>query len=261
MDIVGAHLRARERDRSRSDPLRSLHEALARPVHAAYAWLGSAAPAVHLQVLVLSVGAFSSLASLRYGAALSGLAILWAGHVLQRAARRLDRQRGEPWAVLLEAAAGRGVDLGLVASLAWIGASGLAAAPAWLPGDAFAQPAAAYGWLGAVTAGVMLLRAHLRTHADLQALRAHLLQARRVPGPTVLAVGRPHPAWTWGRERSLLLALLLVACGQVTVALLALLVVHASGCLVTLAGARSRLANAEAQASLALGRGYDEGFP
>src|SRR5687767_3618325 len=118
MDIVGEHRRAQARLVRGPEPVRLLHEWAAAPIYRAYAWLGSAAPAVYLQVLLLSVGGISGIAAGGFGKLVAGVALCHLGHVLTLAARRLDRMKGpDPWAKMLDQAVGRGLEVALLAAI------------------------------------------------------------------------------------------------------------------------------------------------
>src|SRR5687768_11106053 len=136
MDIVGENLRAQRRPVTRVEPLRAAHEALAWPVYRAYAWLGSAAPAVQLQVLLLSVSAIAGMWGGGYAKLVVGMLLCHAGHVLTLAGRRLAKATpagSDPWAAILETIVARAVDAGVIAVLAIAAVAGLPGRPSWLP--------------------------------------------------------------------------------------------------------------------------------
>jgi hypothetical protein len=176
-------------------PERSLlweaHTALARPVARLFGLLGIAPGQLSLQSLTLTAVGVLRLAGGGWANAVQGALIVYGGFLLDRADWVLAQEKGRPaaWPAFLGLLVDRLIDAALVVALAVLLAVGVGGRPSGLP-PAFAPlgPDAAFV-LAAATLAALLVCRLASAYADILYLRAHLLTARRLPGPSAMPRG------------------------------------------------------------------------
>lgn len=161
---------------------------LARPVAVLFGSLGFAPGQLSLQSLTLSILGVLRMADGRVGHIWQGAAIIYVGLLLDRADDLIAARRGRigTWPIFLDVMANRIVEALLIVTLGVLAVRAESAVPSWEP---MSNP-----WflvvLGATLAAMLLWHLAM-TYGDLLALRTHLLVARRIPGPSNLAVDPP----------------------------------------------------------------------
>lgn len=243
---------------ARPSPLDQVNRALARPVAALFGALGFAPGQLSIQSFTLTAAALAAMADGQWRHLLTGAGIVYLGVLLDRADLLIAERKGRPapWTQFLGVAVDRLIEVALVVALGVLTVSGVHGGP--IPRLAPLSD----GWIlvvCAATAGLWMARRALETHAETMLLRTHLLQMRRLPGPSAIPrhrVAQPVIARLAGRDESILLWCVGVALAQLDLTLLLLFALQVLCIVEALVLFNLRLRDPEVEASRILGPNY-----
>jgi hypothetical protein len=239
-------------------PLAAVNRALARPIAFLFGILGFAPGQLSIQSFTLTVAALATMADGQWPHLLTGAAIVYIGLLFDRADLLIAEKKGRPapWTQFLGIAVDRLIEVAIVVALGVLTVRGVRGSPIphLLP--------LSDGWIlvaCAATAGLWMARRALESHAETMLLRTHLLQSRRLPGPSAIPrhrVAQPVIARLAGRDESILLWCVGVAFAQLDLTLLLLCSLQVLCVLETLVLFNLRLRDPEVEASRILGPEY-----